>query len=123
LLGSPAGGNEKLAAIKKLLSSARDDGDKRAKWVGEVATERWETLCASLDKLEAATKKNRPPSNVGEDCEPTPAYATEPVLKAKCPKCGKMVKAKADWAGRIGSCPKCGGPIRFETPADFGGVV
>lgn len=38
-------------------------------------------------------------------------------IRATCPKCGKVVKAGDDWAGRVGSCPGCGAAITFVAAA------
>jgi len=112
-----------LQALIKTSKDAAADADRRARAAADVGTERWDTLCTSLDRLENATQRNKPPSNVGEDW--SPAAADDGLLKAKCAKCGKTVKAKPDWAGRTGKCPGCGAAIRFATAAEqtFDGIV
>lgn len=101
-----------------IIRDLRELIDRRA----DVTTERWDMLCTSLERLEGATKKNKRPSNVGEDFD-LPLDREPPQLKAKCSKCGKTVKARADWAGRTGKCPGCGWSIEFPVPTEFDGIV
>lgn len=107
------------------LRSARNDRAAADKARDDVATERWETLCTSLERLEGTTKKNRPPSNVGEEFDLPLDRPSEPEqLKVKCSKCGRTVKAKPEWAGRTGKCPGCNWSIQFPAAATiFDGIV
>ncbi len=34
-----------------------------------------------------------------------------------CPRCGRLLKVKNDWAGKRGSCPKCDGALSISTDA------
>jgi hypothetical protein len=78
-------------------------------------------LCDLSRKLSALIMevKNAPR---GEQRERPPAPSAAAVappaplesLRTKCPTCGKVVKAGADWAGRVGNCPSCGETIRFS---------
>jgi hypothetical protein len=45
-------------------------------------------------------------------------------IRARCWKCGKVVKAGDDWAGKSGKCPNCNAPIAFvDEPAQDASVV
>jgi DNA-directed RNA polymerase subunit RPC12/RpoP len=55
-----------------------------------------------------------PPSTL----PPAIAIAEEPRLRVKCSKCGKVVAAKMDWAGKSGKCPGCGASVMFPANAD-----
>ncbi len=35
-----------------------------------------------------------------------------------CPHCGKVLKTRADWAGRAATCPTCGQPFTVPAAAD-----
>ena len=119
--------NEKFGRLLASLTDLRDELRQRQDSAGGVTTERWETLATSLDRLERGVAATRRFSNFDDDFEPTPAYvATTPPteVKARCPKCARTVKGKADWAGRKAKCPSCGGDIEFpHAPTIFDGVV
>lgn len=34
-----------------------------------------------------------------------------------CPRCGRLLKIRSDWAGKRGSCPKCEGPLSISADA------
>ena len=48
-------------------------------------------------------------SDVGTDFE----------IRFSCPHCQKVVKGKADWAGKKGLCPHCAGTGYFERTGVF----
>jgi hypothetical protein len=90
----------------------------------EVATERWETLVVSLGRLEGGVAEREKTQHLkrGEWDEAglfglsdaNDSATSKPAsIKCKCPRCGKTVKAGAEWAGRNGKCPACGAAIHF----------
>lgn len=44
------------------------------------------------------------------------------MIELTCASCGKKLRAKPEWAGRTGKCPKCGQPIRVAADAADSGI-
>src|ERR1700743_3101180 len=46
-------------------------------------------------------------------------FSINDLIRFPCPHCKKILKARARWAGRRGTCPRCNQPILFP-PAGSG---